>query len=317
MELNFNKPILLLIFNRPDTTFQVLQRIREIRPKYLFVAADGPRAGREDDQINCELTRDVIRKNVDWDCELKTLFRNENLGCGFGVCSAITWFFDQVESGIILEDDCLPDLSFFQFCDEILDKYKDDSRIFGITGTNVQNGALNSNDSYFFSNYPITWGWASWRRAWKHFRYEIPDYISAFKSGELDHFFQSRGEKKYWMKKIKMGVTEKQNIWDYQWWFAIWKNKGMIVTPNCNLILNLGFRDTGSHTFLHDSKREPTIEGPVKFPLNHPIRVSVDREADKRTFLNAYSHSFSRIFRLIRENGWWNVIKYTTKRLGI
>jgi hypothetical protein len=310
MTLSFNTPILFLIFNRPDTAQEVFNQIKKIKPRYLYVCADGPRVGREDDKINCKLARAIIDQ-VDWECEVKTLFRDENLGCGFGVCSGISWFFEQVEEGIILEDDCLPDPSFFQFCSELLTRYKEDESIYLISGTNMQNGINRGQASYYFSNYPVTWGWASWRRAWKYFVYDIPHFNRLFESGEFNHVFQNFQEKLYWRKKIKLSVIEKKNIWDYQWWFAIWKNKGITITPNTNLILNLGFRNTGSHIFLRDSIREPLIKNSIQFPLIHPNNKIIDMVADQYLYKNALSHSFFRFFRLVRENGVMTIVKYT------
>lgn len=188
-----------LIFNRPSITQNVFDQIKKIKPLFLFVAADGPRQEIEDDKINCELTKDII-KQIDWDCKLKTLYREENLGCGFAVSSAISWFFEHVEEGIVLEDDCLPEISFFQFCSELLTLYKEDEKIYIISGTNMQNGINRGNGSYFFSNYPITWGWASWKRAWNYFNHDIPNYDNCFKGGDLDKIFHSK--KKNYFGKI-------------------------------------------------------------------------------------------------------------------
>ena len=305
----FKTPILFLIFNRPDVTQRVFNQIKIAKPQHLYVAADGPRPDRHDDIINCRITREIIDQ-IDWPCELKTLYRAENLGCGFAVCSAISWFFEQVEYGIVLEDDCLADPSFFPFCGALLEKYKDDEDIYLISGTNVQNGIQRGDGSYYFSNYTITWGWASWRRAWNHFRYAIPDYEESFQSGELNHLFRSKQERSYWRKKVKTAVLHKASIWDYQWYFAVWKNKGMGITPNVNLITNIGFRNNAVHDFLQDSIREPEITQPISFPLIHPGK-KIDREADLFTYQNAYSHSLSRFFRLVKENGIIKILKYS------
>lgn len=304
----FDTPILFLIFNRPDVTQKVFDQFKIIKPRYLFVAADGPRHNNERDQIFCKETRDIINQ-IDWDCELKTLFRDENLGCGYAVCSAIDWFFEQVEEGIILEDDCLPDVSFFSFCKELLIKYKRDESIFLISGTNMQNGEKRGETSYYFSHYPITWGWATWRRAWTHFSHDI-SLEHLFKSNDLNHVFQSSREKKFWETKLSESAQNKKSVWDFQWWYAIWKNKGIAIVPNTNLIVNLGFRATGSHYFLKDSIREPSVSNSIVFPLKHPINKSVDNEADIFTYKNAYSHSPTRLFRLVKENGLITFIKY-------
>lgn len=171
----FDIPILFVIFNRPDTTQKVFDEIRKQQPKYLYVAADGPRIGKSEDQMKCQITRAIIDQ-VDWDCDLKLLFREENLGCGKAVSSAITWFFDQEEMGIVLEDDCLPHPDFFQYCKELLIKYKDVDKVKFISGTNFDIKSNQTDASYYFSAYIHVWGWASWRRVWKDYHYNLSDF---------------------------------------------------------------------------------------------------------------------------------------------
>ena len=161
-------PILFLIFNRPETTKKVFSAIKEVQPPRLYIAADGPRSEQPDEADHCELARTIATK-VDWDCEVKTLFRDQNLGIRIAVSQAIDWFFEQEPEGIILEDDCLPDQSFFWFCKELLEKYRNDTRIMHIGGTNFQFGKNRTNYSYYFSRYAHIWGWASWRRAWEYY----------------------------------------------------------------------------------------------------------------------------------------------------
>src|SRR5260221_13687320 len=158
-------PVLFILFNRPDTTAQVFDQIKTAQPKRLYIAADGPRLDFPDDELLCKQAREVI-KGIDWDCEVKILFNNENIGCKLGVSAALNWFFSQEEEGIILEDDCLPANGFFKFCDTLLEKYRDDTRIRHITGCNLQFGKKWGNASYYFSNRTHVWGWASWRRVW-------------------------------------------------------------------------------------------------------------------------------------------------------
>jgi hypothetical protein len=308
MTAPFSTPVLLLIFNRPDTTQQVFNQIKAIKPLSLYVAGDGPRPGRPDDLILCKQTREIISQ-IDWNCEVRTLFRDENLGCGLGVCSAISWFFEQVDEGIILEDDCLPDISFFPFCSELLDKFKDDESIYVISGTNLQNGIKRGNSSYFFLYYPITWGWASWSRAWKHFKYDIPNMEEITDSEVFNNVFPNHSEKIFWKNRFKQLETEKKNIWDYQWFFSIWKKNGLSISPNINLINNIGFRNNGSHTFLYDSIREPSKTITMEFPLIHPAK-KIDFEADRYIYNNAFSHSLTRMTRIIRENGIFSTLKY-------
>jgi hypothetical protein len=174
--LPLQTPVLFVIFNRLDTTNIVFKAIRKAQPKKLYIAADGPRPGNVSDEEKCTSIRKLVI-NVDWDCELKTLFREENLGCGLGPASAYDWFFEHEEEGIILEDDCLPDPSFFIYCQELLEKYRHDTKIMHITGSNFQKGWQNDEDySYYFSSYPHEWGWATWRRAWKLYDFKVQKY---------------------------------------------------------------------------------------------------------------------------------------------
>lgn len=313
MEELCRAPVLLVIFNRPENTQHVFNQIKAAKPKKLYIAADGPRPGNPNDTILCRQARQVVNQ-VDWNCKVTTLFREENIGCGLGVSSAISWFFEQEDEGIILEDDCLPELSFFRFCSELLTKYKEDEEIYLISGTKRQNEIPWSSSGYFFSNYPVTWGWATWRRAWQKFNFEIPDVDRTFASGSLDHIFQSKKEKFYWKKKMKMIEKEKKNIWDYQWRFAIWKNKGIGITPNTNLIINLGFVNSATHTFLNDSFRQPSKSSSLSFPLDNPNKV-VDRKADMLIFKNSFSHSPQRLYRLLQENGIKRILKYSLAKL--
>ena len=236
-----NTPILFLIFNRPDTTAQVFAKIREIQPKQLFIAADGPRADRAGEAEKCALAKQIVLDNIDWDCEVKTLFRTENLGCGVAPAQAITWFFEQVEQGIILEDDCLPDLSFFTFCEELLNYYKDDDAVMHISGNNFQLGKKIGDGSYYFSQQPYCWGWATWRRVWVKFSYDLAD---------LDIFINENPDINSFWKNTFINLREEkpQDIWDFQYTYTIFKYHGMSIIPNINLITNIGFNENATHT---------------------------------------------------------------------
>jgi len=242
-------PVLLIIFNRPDTAQQVFDAIRQTQPRQLFVAADGPREDKDVEAEKCQRTREIV-KQVDWDCELRTLFQEKNLGCGLGPATAITWFFDNVEEGIILEDDCLPHPDFFVFCETLLDYYRDDEKIMEISGDNFQRGLKRGNASYYFSAYPHGGGWATWRRAWKRFDYGLvpPD--------------------------------EAKHVWDHQWLISIKKNNGLTVVPNVNLVSNIGYSIEATHT------TGPSIYAnlPTKslvFPLTHPKKIAPNKAADR------------------------------------
>lgn len=171
-----NCPVLFLIFNRPDTTRKVFAEIRRAKPARLYIAADGPRKERTTDIALCEQTRDIINE-IDWPCQSYTLYRKENLGCKLAVSSAINWFFEREESGIILEDDCLPHPTFFKFCEIMLERYKDDTRVMHIGGSNFQEGMIRGDGDYYYSKWTPVWGWASWRRAWKNYDVNMVKWI--------------------------------------------------------------------------------------------------------------------------------------------
>jgi len=312
MREQFDTPILFLIFNRPDTTQQVFNQIRKVKPKYLYVAADGPRLNNNQDIESCAQTRNIINQ-IDWDCEVKTLFRAENLGCRIAVSSAISWFFNNVEQGIILEDDCLPDLSFFSYCEELLDYYANDERIYQINGTNFQYGENKIENSYYFSRYPIIWGWATWKRAWEKYDLEMNDFKEFHKMDTIKSILGTTAEQNHFNKVFKKMLDFNVNTWDRQWWFSIMKNNGVVIVPNTNLVINIGYDNNSTHSFLKDSKRTTNISGKMDFPLVHAPFL-INTKADGITFQNVWSYSPKRIYRVVKENGVLNVIIHTVKK---
>ncbi|MFD1605962.1 nucleotide-diphospho-sugar transferase [Flavobacterium artemisiae] len=271
-------PILFLIFNRPDVTKHVFEEIKKSRPSKLYVAADGPRKNKDNEAALCNETRDIIKK-IDWDCEVKTLFRDQNLGCKYAVSSAIDWFFENEEEGIILEDDCLPASDFFVFCDTMLEKYRYDTRIRHIGGTNLQMGQKRGNESYYFSNLSHVWGWASWRRAWKDydvelFKYKDEDVEEAFKN-----IFSNTIVVQCWRKIFYELRDNKIDTWDYQWSITNFFNNSLSIIPNSNLISNIGFGANATHTndvndIFSNLKTERLLE------ISHPLAVLPNKTAD-------------------------------------
>jgi hypothetical protein len=185
----FETPILYLIFNRPDLTKITFPSICTVKPKKLFIAADGPRIDNQNDELNCKLVREFVLSKIDWDCEIHTLFREKNLGCGKAVSSAISWFFNHVDKGIILEDDCLPNESFFFFSQNLLIKYENNPRINHISGFNFQLGYQHDKNDYFFSNYTLIWGWATWKRSWINYDFDMKDFEIFYRSCNYKNLF--------------------------------------------------------------------------------------------------------------------------------
>lgn len=296
----FNTPILFLIFNRPDTTARVFERIREIKPAKLYVAADAAREGRADESIRCDEARAIIER-IDWDCDLKTLYRSENLGCKMAVSNAITWFFSQEEYGIILEDDCLPDLSFFLFCEEMLLKYKDDERIGHVGGDSFFPELVTKGQSYDFCSFAHIWGWASWRRVWKNYDVNF-EYWTKYKDdkNKRNSLFTSLREKIYFSSSITDALegTSGINTWDTQYFFMLRTQHQLSIYPSVNLVTNIGIGDVNStHTTKKNDKVYVLSKG-ISFPLTHPSYVLSNRDIDKVTIKKNF-FSYKRLLRYI------------------
>lgn len=277
-----NTPILFLIFNRPDTTQKVFDAIRKAQPKQLFVAADGARIDRGGDKEKCEITRNII-KQVDWDCEVKTLFRNENLGCGKAVSGAITWFFENVEEGIILEDDCLPNSDFFIYCKEMLDYYRNNRDVMFIGGDNFQKGKKWGDASYYFSAYNHVWGWATWKRTWDIYDFKLNNINWDEINDILNFYFNSTPQINYWKNIFKrMKGDNPIDTWDYQLTLSIWKNKGISIIPNVNLVSNIGFGVQATHTNNKNASSNMLVNDIL--PIVYSKIILVYKDADFRYY---------------------------------
>lgn len=274
-------PVAFIIFNRPDLTELVFQAIRQAQPKKLLVIADGPRADRPSEAEKCAAARVVI-KQVDWDCEVLTNYSDTNLGCKRRVSSGIDWVFSQVEEAIILEDDCLPASSFFDFCQTLLAKYRHDERVMMISGDNFQPKDRQFEDSYYFSKYIHIWGWATWRRAWQHYDVKMASWKKFRDRRLLNAICHYPGEVEYWTENFNNTANGIIDTWDYQWVYACWQQNGMSVTPAVNLISNLGFCDDATHT----SGQSPLSNMPRGSigDIKHPLFVTNNTEADAYAF---------------------------------
>jgi hypothetical protein len=281
----FETPILFLVFNRPGVTRRVFERIRAIKPKQLFVAADGPRKDRLGEDALCQETRRIV-ESIDWACDVRTLFRTENLGCRNAVSSAISWFFGEVEQGIILEDDCLPAASFFPFCQELLSRYANDPRIMHISGDNFQKGHKRGAADYYFSIYNHVWGWASWRRAWAHYDVNMTGIKRADIRKLLGSMNKSIHFRHYWENAFLKTAGEEIDTWDYQWTYAIWRRQGLSILPQVNLITNIGFGAEATHTQSDSwTANLPALEINIK---SHVDKISCHEDADRYTEAQVY-----------------------------
>lgn len=272
-------PVLVLAFNRPDTTQRVLEALRAAQPERLYFAVDGPRRDRAEEADAVRRVQDLAGSRG-WECEVRTLFRPANLGCKRAVSEAISWFFTQEERGIILEDDCVAHPSFFPFAAELLERYRDDERVMMVSGDNFQHGRRRTEYSYYFSRYTHIWGWASWRRAWALYDHAMRAWPELRDGGWLTDVLGERGAVEYWTRIFDDTHGERNTSWGYRWMFSAWSNSGLTILPNVNLVSNIGFGEQATHTLQHDPAKAALGLQEMTFPLRHPPYVVRDAQAD-------------------------------------
>lgn len=269
-------PVVFIIFNRPDTTLTVFEEIKHARPQKLFVVADGPRKDKPGEFENCQAVRKIIN-SVNWPCEVLKNYSDINLGCKKRVSSGLDWVFSQVEEAIILEDDCFPDISFFQYCSELLAKYRNIDSVMMISGHNLTNKWENINNSYYFSRYPEVWGWATWRNAWKKYDLTMKEWPEFKKNKMLEKMFKDPKNIIKWYVDFRTCYENRADTWDYAWVFSCWLNNGLCVIPTVNMIENIGFDKSATHT----KEGTSLFRKSIKFPLKHPPEIERFEEADK------------------------------------
>lgn len=275
-----NAPVLFLIFNRPNKARRVFERIREAQPAQIFIAADGPRENKPGETMLCKETRKTVLDLIDWPCEVKSLFRDENLGCKNAVNSAITWFFQHVKEGIILEDDCLPDLSFFSFCSDMLERYRDNKQVMHIGGANNVDYIPEKNVSYYFSHFASIWGWATWKDAWEQNNQELTNWPEIKEKNILEQHCISARERALYEKHLDAVYSQELDTWDYGWSFTITINDGVSILPRHNLVRNIGFGPGAAHTSNPLNKLRFRKAHSLVFPLIHPDKILRDETYD-------------------------------------
>jgi len=279
-------PVLLVLFRRADSTRQVFEAIRNARPSQLFLAADGPRSHRPGEAEACAEARKVVA-GVDWPCEVRTWFREENVGAGRNVSEAVTWFLDQCGEGCILEDDCLPHPDFFRFVSEGLQRYRTDERVMHISGSSFREGHRFTEDSYVFSRYNHGWGWATWKRAWDKRDLEMNSLERFLVTADQTQFWDSSRERRYWTKVFRQAKNREMDAWDFQWKFTLWKEGGLCLYPEPNLVSNLGFGGGATNTFDDGAGKGNRPFGSLG-SIRHPEFVVRHRPADQANFRKMY-----------------------------
>ncbi|MFH0951471.1 MAG: hypothetical protein V1765_03300 [bacterium] len=309
----FNTPILFLIFNRPETTKKVLEQIKLVKPRQLFIAADGPRINNSDDIEKCSATRAIVNK-IDWPCQVQTLFRSENLGCRLAVSTAIDWFFSQVEEGIILEDDCLPQIDFFKFCELMLNKYRDQPRVMHISGDNFLLQSLSGSISYFVSRIPNIWGWATWRRAWQLYDGQLRTWQNFLDQEKIKNIFKSKIQQVVWLEVLSKSACGQENSWDWQWTYAVFDHDGLCLNPAVNLVSNIGFDKTALHTRQTNHPWKALPVNSLNWPLAEPKNLAINADYDSyitKTVLGATFKYYGK--KILKACGLFDLVKSMIK----
>ncbi len=283
--MSLKTPVGFLIFNRPEITQRVFREIARAKPETLLVVCDGPRSNRTGEREKVLTTRAIINQ-VNWPCEVLTNFSDENMGCKRRITSGLAWIFKLVDEAIILEDDCLPDPTFFTFCRELLNYYRDDPRVVSISGNNFQDNQPRGGSSYYFSKYFHCWGWASWRRAWENFDPDMATWPSFCEADYLSALTDSPEEKSYWQRIFSLQYEGKINSWAYPWLYSCWTQSGLTAIPEVNLVSNLGFGADATHT----TGESRLAERPTRAltSINHPPFFIRNKEADQYSFKRYY-----------------------------
>lgn len=270
--------ILFILFNRTDTALQVFESIRAAKPKRLYFFADGARTHIVGEKEQCEKAR-AIKDLVDWQCEVKTYYLDENIGPRLALGKGINWFFEHEEEGIILEHDCLPSQSFYTFCETLLTHYRHDERVMHISGDNFQFGKKRGEASYYFSRLNHIWGFATWRRAWKHYDVEMKNYPEFVQQNQIKNILKHPRLIRFWNKIFKDTYENKIQTWDYQWTFAMWCQNGLAVLPQQNLVSNIGF-DSGALNTVNPNHKVANMRRYEIAEITHPQFVLVNEDAD-------------------------------------
>jgi hypothetical protein len=278
-------PVAFIIFNRPERTAKVFAAIKAARPQKLFVIADGPRPSVASDCEKCAAARAMVDL-VDWPCQIARRFADTNLGLRRNVSEGLDWVFDQAERAIILEDDCLPDASFFPFCEELLTRHAHDGRVAAISGTNLDpvHNIPAGQESYYFSRFCHIWGWATWRRAWRLCDHEMKQWPALRQAGWLATRMDNPTSENYWRRHFDDSRAQKRdglNTWDVAWLFSCWRHEMVSIVPRTNLVANIGFGVEAAHTTTATRATHVPI-APLAFPLRHPKDRDVNIAADRR-----------------------------------
>lgn len=274
----------------------MFEAIRQARPSRLFLIADGPR--NDEERVLCEQARAIV-EGVDWPCEVMKNYAESNLGLRRRLASGLSWVFEQAEEAIILEDDCLPHPTFFRFCAELLERYRDEPRVMHIGG-NYYVRRPSSMESFYFTRFPHVWGWATWRRAWQYYDEPLDHWTDPKVRSKFLRAIPTHAERRFWTGTLDAVQQGHINTWDYQWTFSVILNDGLCINPTRNLVRNLGFGADASHTLNKDDPLAQLVAQEMTFPLIAPKEMKSDAKADRQVVHLHFSITPSWKVRVVR-----------------
>lgn len=285
----FSVPILLIIYNRAEETHNCFEVLKVLKPSKLYVAGDGADPDKKVDYAKCLRARNVVTPN--WECDVKTFYKDEHVGKAQMIFQAINWFFENEPEGIILLDDILPHIDFFYYCEELLERFRHVHKVVHISGANFQKHHKRGDASYYFSAYANTWGFATWKDRWTHFDLKMTELNNVNFNEIVGRYFAKKKERKHWIKWYNVLKIKKLDLWDYQYNFHLWFQDGLCVTPNTNLITNAGFKKNKKHRI-----RKLMMPSRAILPLTHPEEIVQETRADYYAFKKFYKRAFFTMF---------------------
>lgn len=294
--MSLKSAVVLIIYKRSVNFIDIINALKNVKPSKLYIIADGPKPGDKDE---CLKTRDTLEKIINWPCVIHKNYSNINMGLKKRFNSGISWVFEKEDRAIFIEDDCIPHPTFFRFCDELLEKYKDNDNVLTISGDNFQFGKLNIKESYYFSRYPHVWGWATWKRAWSKYDPDIKDWENSSKYAWLSKVSTSKVSALNWKYIFDRMYQNKINTWDYQLTYMSLKNRGLNIIPTVNLVSNHGYDAAATHTKRKSRVMDMKVQE-MKFPLSHPKTLEWNDRADKNIDRVVYLNPISVISLIIK-----------------
>lgn len=293
-----NTAVAFFVFNRPALTDRVFSQIKHAAPRQLFIIADGPRPEHPDDLMLCAAVLEII-KQVTWDCELHTVIRSENLGCRQSIAQGLDWVFTLTDRCIILEDDCLPEPSFFTFCESLLRQYENDLEVMTIGGCSPESDNTQHHASYYFSRYPNVWGWATWKRAWDLVDVQMNHWQSLRNTNWLTQLLPKKQHRNFWHRTFDQ--MDELDTWDYALVYACWLANGLSIRPSKNLISNIGFQESATHTKDASYFLSKLLTTKMAFPLKHPPNKIVAQSIEDQIEWLLYSGIDQRKLSMVQD----------------